>query len=449
MLSNFIQLLNSSDSRLHKENVLEKILIAAKIGSSNEDIFLNLLHKCYDNYVTFGLKQIVNREPNINGCENPWNDFLLMLDQLSHRVYTGNSARDLVENMSYRFDSDEWNLVCAPVLRKDIRCGISEKTINKVVKNTKYVIPTFGCQLATSCEDRPEMIGTKRLEPKLDGVRLLLMVWPTDSGDVHAVSLSRNGKVFENFKHIEEQVIENFYNLSEFNRSLMNGFVLDGEVMGKNFQELMKVARRKENADASDSVFHVFDIIPLDQFRSGAWMVDQQHRTYLLEKKTHIFDFMPNVTLIEHIVVDLDTIRGRETFKSYCNRKVNEGYEGVMIKDMFASYQCKRTTSWLKWKPVITVDLEVINVEEGTGRNIGRLGALVCEGIDDGRKIHVNVGSGFSDIDRDSFWVDRGVVCGRIAEVMADAVTQNQDGTYSLRFPRFVRFRDALTGTKE
>ena len=29
----------------------------------------------------------------------------------------------------------------------------------------------------------------------------------------------------------------------------------------------------------------------------------------------------------------------------------------------------------------------------------------------------------------------------RVVEVEADAVTQNQDGSYSLRFPRFVRFR--------
>jgi hypothetical protein len=33
-------------------------------------------------------------------------------------------------------------------------------------------------------------------------------------------------------------------------------------------------------------------------------------------------------------------------------------------------------------------------------------------------------------------------------EVRADAVTQNQDGTYSLRFPRFLRFRGFEVGEK-
>jgi DNA ligase-1 len=87
-------------------------------------------------------------------------------------------------------------------------------------------------------------------------------------------------------------------------------------------------------------------------------------------------------------------------------------------------------------------------VEEGTGRNVGRLGALVCEGVDDDKTISVNVGSGFSDNDRDSYWQERDTVVGQVVEVRADAVTQNQDGTYSLRFPRFLRFRGFKAGEK-
>jgi DNA ligase-1 len=102
----------------------------------------------------------------------------------------------------------------------------------------------------------------------------------------------------------------------------------------------------------------------------------------------------------------------------------------------------------MKWKPTITVDLNITGTEEGTGRNKGRLGALICEGVDNGRDIRVNVGSGLRDSDRDEFWSLRTDLPGRIVEVEADAVTQNQDGTYSLRFPRFVRFRGWEPGEK-
>jgi DNA ligase-1 len=119
-----------------------------------------------------------------------------------------------------------------------------------------------------------------------------------------------------------------------------------------------------------------------------------------------------------------------------------------MIKDVDAPYECKRTHAWLKAKPFIEVTLEVKDVEEGTGRNEGRLGALVCRGEDDGRMVEVNCGSGFSDADRDSFWSSRGDLIGQLVEVRADAITQNQDGTYSLRFPRFKTFRGFEQGEK-
>jgi DNA ligase-1 len=127
---------------------------------------------------------------------------------------------------------------------------------------------------------------------------------------------------------------------------------------------------------------------------------------------------------------------------------VAAGYEGIMIKDPEAKYECKRSTSWLKQKPFIEVTLGILDVEEGTGRNEGRLGAIVCSGRDDGKDIVVNVGSGFTDSDRTAYWLSRDTLLGQFVEVRADAVTKNQDGTYSLRFPRFLRFRGFKAGEK-
>lgn len=50
--------------------------------------------------------------------------------------------------------------------------------------------------------------------------------------------------------------------------------------------------------------------------------------------------------------------------------------------------------------------------------------------------------------DRTEYWSGRDDLLGHLVEVQADAVTQNQDGTYSLRFPRFLRFRDFEAGVK-
>jgi DNA ligase-1 len=146
--------------------------------------------------------------------------------------------------------------------------------------------------------------------------------------------------------------------------------------------------------------------------------------------------------------VDLSTTNGQDRFVALNKAAVEGGYEGVMIKDVNAPYECKRTHAWLKAKPFIEVTLEVVDVEEGTGRNEGRLGAVVCTGVDDGKDIRVNVGSGFTDDNRSVFWSSRDALVGQLVEVRADAVTQNQDGTYSLRFPRFKTFRGFEPGEK-
>jgi DNA ligase 1 len=146
--------------------------------------------------------------------------------------------------------------------------------------------------------------------------------------------------------------------------------------------------------------------------------------------------------------VDLDTSEGHSKLEQFADAAVRQGYEGIMIKDVGAPYECRRSSFWMKWKPTITVDLNITGFEEGTGRNAGRLGAIICEGVDNGRRITVNVGSGLSDGDRDEFWSGRDLLLGRCVEVQADAVTQNQDGSYSLRFPRFLRFRGFEPGEK-
>lgn len=426
----WIKELNQSDSRLHKEDVLARALAAG------DHIFLNGLRTCYNPYITFGVKQIPSTE-GITGAPNPYEEFDMLLTNLSIRQLTGHAARDAILGMSLKFDSDEWNLFLAPILRRDMRCGISEKTINKVCKGTDYVIPTFGCQLAANSEGRPEMVGTKWLEPKLDGARVLLMV----TEDNTATCYSRNGKVFDNFPHVEQQVLSNVYAIRAYLKT-KGGFVLDGEIMGKSFQDLMRQAQRKENVQTQDTVFNVFDILPLEDFKRGHWNAQLRKRLAILSDMQPVFDAMPNVTRVDsQIVVDLSTEEGRTKLHEYATEMVTAGFEGIMIKDMEAPYECKRNTFWMKYKPIYDFDLTVIGLEEGTGRNKNRMGALICEGVDDGKHIFVNVGSGYTDTERMDYWNNKHDIIGRTIVVMADAITKNQNNTYSLRFPRFKSFR--------
>ena len=440
--ADWIRDLESSDSRLHKERVIEKALMAAKLGSANAQCFLFNCYQAYNPYYTFHVKQVPESE-GIEHAENPWPVFWGLLEGLRTRSFSGHRARDAILETMKRFDSLEWNNLCRRVLIKDLRCGISEKTLNKVLGKTEWKIPVFTCQLAQDSTDQPKKLkGIKRLECKLDGVRVLAVVQGSD-----VTLYSRNGKVFENFPQIAD-AIEEHRNAFLATHHHGGRFVLDGEIVGESFQKLMKQAHRKSDAVTDGMVYHVFDIIPLDSFVEGHFNAQQYKRIEMLERVRALLPADGPLQIMNGLEVDLDTAEGHDIMQRYAEAAVEGGFEGIMIKSMDAPYLCKRTDSWMKWKPTITVDLKIVGFEQGTGRNADRLGAIICEGDDNGRHICVNVGSGLSDGDRDEYWRSRDLLLGHLVEVQADAVTQNQDGSYSLRFPRFLRFRDFEAGEK-
>ena len=439
----WIRDLESSDSRIHKEKVIEKALMAAKLGSSDAQAFLFNCYQAYNPFYTFHVKQV----PEVSGHRdraNHWPQFWGLLESLRTRSVTGDAARAAIDDCAELFNDEEWNTVCRRVIIKDLRCGISEKTLNKVLSKTDWAIPVFTCQLAQDSTDQPKKLkGVKRLEPKLDGVRVLAVVQGMN------VSLfSRNGKEFANFPEIARAIQ---VNRGVFQRNLGSGgrFVLDGEVTGESFQKLMKQAHRKSDVETGGMVYNIFDIVPLDDFQRGYWNAQQYKRFDILEQARGVINEENTIIqIVSGLEVDLDTAEGHDVMQRYAEDCVAEGFEGIMIKSVDAPYVCKRSDYWMKWKPVISVDLEIVGFEEGTGRNEGRLGAIICEGEDNGRRIRVNVGSGLSDSNRDEYWNSRDDLLGHLVEVQADAVTQNQDGTYSLRFPRFLRFRDFEAGSK-
>ena len=424
----------SNNSKLHKEAVL------VREAQADNTVLFDGLRMAYDSMCTFGVKQVPEKTDLETGDDLPWEEFVDLADKLANRELTGHAARDAIEAAMDKANLVQWNSWYRPILIKDMRAGFSESTVNKAAKKAnkpEYAIPVFECQLAHDGANHETKINSKRMiEVKLDGVRVITVVYPDGRVD----QFSRNGKELANFPLVREQFAKIASKLDE-------PMVFDGEIMSSSFQDLMKQVQRKSNVQTSDANLYLFDWPSLEEFQLGRCNIQQQHRSERLQefiKKAK----QPNIKCLDHETVNLDYEEGRERFKEINANAIAGGYEGIMIKDPYAPYECKRTTNWLKIKPFIEVTLEVIDIEEGTGKNVGRLGALVCKGEDDGRVIHVYVGSGFSDALRDAIFHSKVSVVGHSVEVRADAVTQNQDGSYSLRFPRFKTFRGFEIGEK-
>jgi len=433
-----IKELESNNSRLFKEDIIKR-----EAEEENIDFFEGC-KLALDPMVSFGVKQVPERSgPDGRGL--PWGEFCDLADQLMKRELTGHAARDaIVEAMDTSHD-EEWNKWYRRILIKDLRCGVSEKTINNVVKkvNKDFTIPVFKCMLAhDSANHEKKLVGEKLLDYKLDGVRVLA-IYDAEADSV--TMYSRNGKQFINFGHIEKEIVDTL--ASKFTESM----VLDGEMVSSSFQALMKQVHRKDNVEATDAKFALFDVLTLKEFMQGqselgCWDRHLQLQDLLADTKP----LYSNIFLVDKVECNFDTDEGQKVFKDYNAMAIEKGFEGIMIKDRDAPYECKRSHFMLKAKPFIEVSLEVVNTEEGTGRNEGKLGALICEGTDDDKFIRVNVGSGLTDDNRDEFWASKDKLIGQIVEVRADAITKNQDteNEWSLRFPRFLRFRGFEQGEK-
>jgi DNA ligase-1 len=419
-----IQELESDNSSLFKQSVLEQ-----HIGAFGNKEFVEGLQLCLDPLVTFGVKQVPIT--STMGAGVSWHDFKLLANELINRGLTGYAARDAIQTMAENCTIDQWNDWYRRILIKDLRCGTGAKLINKVQKDT---IPLFGCMLAHDGAKHPKKItGDCFIEYKYDGVRVIAIV---QNGD--ATLYSRNGKLLENFPHINEAL----------SRSEFEGLVFDGEVMSEDFQTLMKQVHRKEGAQTEDSYLAIFDMLTLEEFNAGGTDMTAFERRERLISVSSYFGY--RTQLVQAINLNLDSENGQEAFKEMNKLALEEGYEGLMIKPIDQGYKCKRSHAWLKIKPFIEVTLKVVALEEGTGKNEGGLGALVVEGDDDGKFFHLNVGSGLTDENREQIWADQDNVIGQLVEIRADAATQSQDAedTWSLRFPRFKTFRGFELGEK-
>jgi DNA ligase-1 len=385
-----------------------------------------------DGFRTFGVQKVPVAKQDGKGIAQT--EFDDLVRRLEDRSLTGNQMRDVIQVFCDSSKMEEWNDWYRRILIKDLRCGVTHKTINK---HSTMKVPVFECMLADdSKKHEKKMTGEVYVEPKLDGVRVIT-ICDVDKDEVKM--FSRNGKELNNFPKIFEQFDSMLDQMSE-------SMVFDGEIMSDDFQTLMREIHRKGGAKTDDAVLNVFDCLTLEEFKEGGSSVE------LIKRKENLLSYQygPNVSVVQFVKMNLNDEDGQKQFADYNKLCIDKGFEGIMVKPIGGVYECKRSSLWLKVKPFIEVSLKVVDTEEGTGRNAGKLGALIVEGTDMDKFIKTNVGSGLTDTDRETFWKAKDKLIGQIVEVRADAITQNQDtkDEWSLRFPRFLRFRGFEPGEK-
>jgi hypothetical protein len=420
--------LANDNSRLAKEAILRSEL-------QNQD-FWQAARLALDPFVNFYIKKIPAHTKSQTATLS-LAQALTELGRLSNREVTGNAGIDhlvyILENVS---EAD--SLVIERVIAKDLKCGVSEATINKIRPGH---IPTYPVMLASAYDqrliDRFDWPGICQL--KLDGMRFNAIV----RGE-NVEFRSRNGKEISIPNDLFPRA---FVALA---KEYGADYVFDGELLvvdaaGKPLDRktgngiLNKAVKGTvSKSEAAQIRATIWDAIPVENFVQGIYSVAYESRfTRLIGAHKQ---FSESSRQLSHLISPVLTeyVNNDHEARRMFERFLAEGQEGTILKDRNAIWEDKRSKGSIKFKGELEADMRIIGWELGTGKNANRLGALVVSS-EDGR-IVVNVGTGFTDADRDSIQPS---VVGKIASIKYNARIQDKRGnTESLFLPVFVEIRE-------
>lgn len=420
----FVKEITSSNSKKFKQEVLQKY--------KDDEVVQKYLKIAFDPYTVYGISnKKLHKEVKVAEhilCLSTVFDLFEYLEEhdtgKDYDIAVCQLALDWIA-----FDNPECVELLKKLICKDLSIGVDAKSINAAMPD---LISTFNVQLAQKYFEKPEKLEGKSfaVTTKIDGGRIIAI---KDNGNVEFYT--RAGQKYEGLIDLEEEML----------RTFPDGTVLDGEITilddkGIPSKEAYKRAMKITRSDGEKHGLKMkcFDAMCVDEWRNQKCTHDYIERRMLLNGlfSTHshlFFEVLPEL------------YRGNDTSKilELLDEAIANEEEGVMINLLDAPYEFGRTWSLMKVKKMNTLDLQIVDFEEGSGRLAGTLGAIHVR-YKNGNI--VRVGSGFSDVLRSQIWTDKEKYLYSICEIQYFEETTNADGGISLRFPVFKDFRpDKLT----
>ena len=394
--------------------------------------FKETMRFVYDPYIKTGIAD----KKLMKGMHDMKNERLTVYDIIEYFKVNQTGTDDDV-HFAWLFinaqETDQAKDLAFAMITKNLKIGVTDTSLNKVYGAD--FIPRIGCMLGVPYpENKHKVRGPFIATEKLDGIRRILV---KENGKSRMYS--RSGIEDEGLVEIIEQA-----------RYLPDNTVYDGELLAMGTYRNSIALRQATNSIANRKgmrtgvTFNIFDIIPLDEFKKGKSKYNALNRKLLLgamfgdDGIQHLHDdwakFMvafdivaQGLTAIKAVPI-LGVVNTDEEIAELVTPIWKRGGEGIMLNTIEGHYEIKRSNSLLKVKYVESMDLKVVDIQEGTGKYEGMLGALIV----DYKGYRVGVGSGFSDEERQRFWDNPEEIIGKTIEVDTFGESKDQLGNVSL-----------------
>lgn len=428
MLEILNQLANTT-KRTEKEQIL------SGLEGQTLDMFKKICWLAYDPSINFYIKKF-NKSKIHHDCGVLKEALHDLENMIASRLFTGNMAKQWIESQYTMLPKDQAE-VFARVINRDLRCGISASTINKIWPNLIYVHPYMRCS-SFSESNLKNMKYPCYSQTKMDGLYVDIIV--TKNGIEYR---SRNGSILP-FKdeEFESEIMERYETC--FNDDV--GFVFMGEAIALDENNhLMERASsngylNSNDIDPNRIMFYFWDLVIYDDFKVESTKYEYHHRFNNLQR------WKDEITNKRFNIVDSVICNDQFDIIDHFRQNRLKGEEGTIIKNKQMVWKDGTSKEQIKIKVVFECEMKAIEWKYGkTDTSIeNQLGAIRFESSDS--EISVWVGSGYSADQRQEFIedIDEWIKEERIATIRANDVVNDENGK-SLFLSRFVEWRTDKT----
>lgn len=229
---------------------------------------------------------------------------------------------------------------------------VIDKNLATTTRNTLAgVLP----MLAHPIEKKKKYVTFPALaQPKLDGLRCMGVL-----KDGVITLYSRTQKEWVSIPHINKELLTLFGKYGDM--------TFDGELYNhkykNDFNTITSIIKREDiHPDHELVQYHIYDVVAPGNYRT---------------RTAGLVESLEDAKYLEAVeTVDIDSQQELADYQVIC---VEQGFEGAMYRNINGLYEHKRSSGLLKIKDFQDEEFKIVDVEEGTGKLMGRVGAFYCE----------------------------------------------------------------------
>lgn len=371
---------------------------------------------------TSGKKQASKRQRTQDEKPTAESDIFVLLDKLSSRQLTGHSA--ILAVLAFIAANRAYEELIYKIIDKDLKIGVGATIINSVFDK---LIPEFDVILANDFQKVAHKVDFESdvwfSSRKLDGCRTIVMI--DGAGEVRF--FSRQGNEFTSL----DSAVADIKSLGLRNAVLDSETCILNDDGSENFAAVVGQIKKK-NFTIPAPRLYLFDMVKLEEFQAG-------HSSDIFSvRQANLANAL--ASYFGQVLIHLEQIKvdNAEHLAAMSDNASNRGYEGLIVRKDVA-YEAKRSNDTLKVKKFLEAEFSVLDVEMSTKQmlkngqkvEVKTLGSVVIEYK--GNK--VNVGSGFTDEERERIYKEPDSIIGKQIAVQYFEESSNKAGGVSMRFP--------------